>query len=108
MIAHGDFVTLPFCGTALQTHRRRSINIKFIRRVWKNDRTNIPTFDDKVVLARKLMQFLRDNLANQRKSADAGNVFVYAMIAQVVREIDIINDDARLVVLKTACDRGGL
>jgi len=106
MIAHRDFVTLPLCGTALQTHRRRSINIKFIRRVWKNDRTNIPTFDDQVELARKLMQFLRDNLANQRKPADAGNVLVYAMIAQVVRGIEIINDDARLVVLKTAYDRG--
>ncbi|SRR6266567_1518087 len=106
MITHGNFVTLTLCGTALQTHRRRSINIKFIRCVWKNDRTNIPAFDDQVVMACKLMQFLRDNLANQRESADAGNVFVYAMIAQMVRGIDIIDDNARLVALKTACDRG--
>ena len=59
------------CGPTLETHLRRSINVKFVGRVGKNDRSNIPAFHDQIVALCVLVQFLRDKL--KLAYIDAGN-----------------------------------
>jgi hypothetical protein len=53
-----------------------------------------------------LAHFLDDNFTDSRNAADAGNIFVYAIVAQVIARIDIINKDARLVISEAASDLG--
>jgi hypothetical protein len=96
------------CGATLETHLRRSIKVKFVGRVGKNDRTNIPAFHDQIVALRVLVQFLGDNLANHRELTDARNPFVYTVITQVLPGIHVIDQNARLIVLQAACDLGCL
>src|SRR4029453_11919131 len=83
-ITYRDFVAPALCGATLETHLRRSIKVKFVGRVGKNDRTNIPAFHDQIVALRVLVQFLRDNLANHRELTDTRNPFVYTVITQVL------------------------
>jgi hypothetical protein len=71
-------------------------------RLREYDRANIPSFDDDIVTACILMQFLPDNLADQWQPADMGNAFVDTIIAQMVRGIDLIDEHARLAVLNAA------
>ena len=53
-----------------------------------------------------LAHFLDDNFTDSRNAADAGNTFVYAIVAQVIARIDIINKDAQLVISEAASDLG--
>ena len=51
------------------------------------------------------MQFLRDNLADRREPANAGNAFVHTIVTQVASGIEVIHQYARLAVLNAARDR---
>ena len=105
-ITNRDFVTLSLCGPTLETHLRRSINVKFVGRVGKNDRTNIPAFHDQIVALCLVVQFLRNNLPDHRELTDACNAFVHTIIAQVLTGIHVVNQNARLIVLQAARDVG--
>src|SRR4029077_7786598 len=104
-ITQSDRVAFPLCSTTPETHLRRSINIKFIRRLGEHDRANVPPFHYYVVIAGAFMQFLSDNLANQRQSADVSNAFVHTIVTQMIHGIDIIDQNARLTVPETARNR---
>src|SRR6266576_4904828 len=105
MIAQGDLVAFSLCSTALETHLRGSINIKFVRSVGENDRTNVPPFYDQIVATGIVMKFFSDNFANCRQPANPGYAFVHTTIAQMFCGIDITDDDARLGSQKTVCNR---
>ena len=102
MIANCDFVAFPLRGTTPETHLRRSINIKFVMGLGEDYGADVPPFYDQVVVPRTLMQLLSNNLADQRQLANAGNTFVHTIVAQMLHRIDIIDQDARLAVLKAA------
>src|SRR5207253_11303878 len=52
--------------------------------------------------------FVDDNFADTANAADAGNTFVHPILAQVIRWIDVLDEDARLVILKVASNPRGL
>jgi hypothetical protein len=107
-IARGDFVTLALRSAAPEAHVGRCIDVKFVGRVWKNDRANVTALDNQIVTARVIAHFLNDNSTDSGDAAYAGNSLIDAILAQVIRWIDIVNEDARVLILKTASDLGGL
>jgi hypothetical protein len=52
--------------------------------------------------------FRNENFADPRDTAYARDTFIHAIVAQMISWIDIVDEYARLVVLKTASDPGRL
>jgi len=57
---------------------------------------------------RVIAHFLDDNCADARDPAYAGNSFIDATLMQAIRWISVVNEDARVSILKTASDLDGL
>ena len=57
------------------------------------------------MVPRTLMQVLSNNFADRRQLANARNIFVHTIVAQMRHRIGIIDQDARLVVLNAAGNR---
>src|SRR5437016_1114772 len=55
-----------------------------------------------------MAHFVDDNFADTANAADAGNTFVHPILPQVIRWIDVLDEDARLVILKVASNPRGL
>src|SRR5881396_3124356 len=105
MITQRDFIALALCCPTLKTHFRRGINVKFVRSIGENDRTDVSSFHDQIIVACILMQLTPDNLPNHRQPADARNIFVHTIITEMFCWIDAIDQDAQLGVPKTARNR---
>src|SRR5207244_468592 len=101
MITQRDFIALALCCPALKTHFRRGINIKFVRSIGENDRTDISSFHDQIIVACILMQLAPDNLPNHWQPADARNIFVHAIITEMFCRIDAIDLYEQVGVEKT-------
>src|SRR5437763_1874743 len=105
VIAQGDFVSLPLRGTTPEPHFGRGIDVKFVTSIGENDGTDVPSFHHQMIPTRKLMQFLSDNLPDEGQPADARKVFVHTVITQMVGGINVIDQNARFVVLNAARNR---
>ena len=55
-----------------------------------------------------MAHFVDYNVADTSNGADAGNTFIHSILAQVIRWIDVVDEDARLVILKMASNPGRL
>ena len=55
-----------------------------------------------------MAHFVDDNFADTANPTDAGNTFVHPILAQVIRWIDVVDEDARLVIFKVASNPRGL
>ena len=57
---------------------------------------------------RATAHFVDGNFADTANAADVGNTFVHPILAQVIRWIDVVDEDARLVILKMTSNPRGL
>src|SRR5581483_1603722 len=90
---------------APQAHRRRSVHVKLVRRVWKNHRANVSSFNDQIIFTSQFVELLRHDLPHQRKAADPGNAAVNLIVPEMFGRIRTIHESARLV-LAEAADNG--
>src|SRR5581483_292306 len=57
-VARGNLVALAFSRPPARTDFRRGVDVKLIRRLRKNDRTDIAAFDDQIVITGIIAQLL--------------------------------------------------
>ena len=71
LVALRDLVAVALRRAALRPNFRRSVDIKLVGGIWKNDRTNVAPFHDQIVLGRAVAHAFKRNSANFRHGADA-------------------------------------